>query len=94
MRPMKKKIRSGAKPLQQSACRFAENSAHISNTKEKLNLNSSSPIYARCTLKDRPLTTNACMPQYTGWKTNNFSVKFNGADNCFKMRNGSLVVGT
>jgi len=32
---MKKKIRSGSKPLHQSACHFAKNRAHISNTNEK-----------------------------------------------------------
>lgn len=79
------------KPLQQLACRFAEMRANNVNTQQNSIIKISGPLNARCTLKERPLTANVCMPQYTGWRINGFSIKIS-ADNCVKMKDGSLVV--
>lgn len=53
---------------------------------------SNGPINAYCRLKERPLTLNSSTPQYTGWKTDKFSIKINNADNCVEMKNGSFVL--
>lgn len=46
MQPLKKKIRSGMKPLQQLACRFAE--IRTNQTNKQTNINLPGPINARC----------------------------------------------
>lgn len=79
------------KPLQQLANRFAENRINHIHFKNKSS-QSYGPINAYCKLKERPLTTNSCLPQYTGWKTNKFTIKINNSDNYVKIKNGSLVL--
>jgi len=79
------------KPLQQLANRFAENRINHIHFKNKSS-QSNGPINAYCKLKERSFTTNSCLPQYTGWKTNKFTIKINNSDNCVKIKNGSLVL--
>lgn len=90
MQPIKKKVRSGMKPLHQLVNRFAEHRINHMSSQRNQNIHSSGPINAHCTFKVRPLTSNACTPQYTGWKTDKFSIKIN--DSCIEMKNGSFVL--
>lgn len=62
------------------------------NIQQNSTIKMSGPLNARCTLKERPLTANVCMPQNTGWRIYGFSIKINSADNCVKIKDGSLVV--
>lgn len=91
MQPLKKKIKSGVKPLQQLVRRYAEEKILWHNQKLKPE-NCNSSINYQCKIKNRPLIENSCDPQFTGWKMPNFVLKLNKADNCVKMQNNDIVV--
>lgn len=90
MQPLKKKIKSGVKPLQQLVRRYAEDK--VLWQKENLEPNIFiGPFKYQCKNKNRPFTEYDCEPQHTGWKMNNFILKLNMADNCVKMVNNDIV---
>jgi len=90
MQPLKKKIKSGTKPLQQLVRRYAE------GKKYQLNINENKiclgPIKMQHKLKNRPMTQDVCEPQFAGWKTEKFILKLNEANNCVKMKNSDIVL--
>jgi len=90
MQPLKKKIKSGVKPLQQLARRYAE-SRIVLLFKNSLNSKSGS-INVHTNNKHRPLLQETCKPEYTGWKNDKFIVKLNNADNCFMVENGDIIL--
>lgn len=90
MQPLKKKIKSGVKPLQQLARRYAE-SRILLLSKNSLNSKNGS-IHVHTNNKDRPILQETCKPEYTGWKNDKFIVKLNNADNCFMVENGDIIL--
>lgn len=90
MQPMKKKIRTGVKPLQQLIRRYSEDRIFFSK-KEELNKHIG-PLSVQCKFKIRPTTTDGCEPYYAGWRTDKFVLKINKADNCVRMINGDIVI--
>lgn len=92
MQPLKKKIKTGVKPLQQLALRYAEIRAYNHYTHENLSyINKNGPINIRNKLENRPMLQEACEPQFSGWRTRKFSIKLNKANNHVKMINGDIV---
>ncbi|KAF0716298.1 Uncharacterized protein FWK35_00027744, partial [Aphis craccivora] len=49
------------------------------------------PINAVCQ-SDRPLISGTGFPHYTSWHFECFTVKINSADNCIKLKNGSIII--
>lgn len=45
-----------------------------------------------CKIKNRPLVSETCKPQYIGWLTKNFNIKLNNADCYVKLKSGQMVV--
>lgn len=90
MQPLKKKIKTGAKPLQQLIRRYVEEKQLQLNKKPEF-LESTGPFNAHCKLKIRPMTNDSCDPQYSGWKTDLFILKLNESDNCVQMKNQDIV---
>ncbi|MBW0553830.1 hypothetical protein O181_093545 [Austropuccinia psidii MF-1] len=91
MQPMKKKIRTGVKPLQQLIRRYSEDEIFFSK-KEEPNKHNIGPLNVHCKFKIRPITIDGCEPYYSGWRTNKFVIKKNKADNCVRMINGDIVI--
>lgn len=90
MQPLKAKVRSGAKPLQQIVQRYAEERIlSCSAIPKSINLG---PINVQTKSKNKPMTDDASDPQYTGWRSKQFAMKLNSCDNCVKMINGDIVV--
>lgn len=50
------------------------------------------PIKMQKELENRPITQDGCKPQFSGWKTENFVLKLNKANNCVKMKTGDLLL--
>lgn len=90
MQPIKKKIKCGAKPLQQLVRRYAEEKQLQINKKPAI-VESSGPFNAYCKLKVRPMTNDSCEPQYSGWKTDTYILKLNEGDNCVEINNQDIV---
>jgi len=90
MQPMKKKIRTGVKPLQQLIRRYSEDRIFFSK-KEEPN-KPIGPLNVQCKFKNRPITIDGCEPCYAGWTTEKFVLKINKADNCVGMINGDIVI--
>jgi len=91
MQPLKKKIKSGMKPLQQLVRRYAEEKkiCQLNKNENKICLG---PVNMQHKLKNRPMIQDVCEPQFTGWKTEKFVLKLNKANNCVKMKSGDLVL--
>lgn len=91
MQPIKKKVRSGVKPLQQIIRRYEEHRAYsvsFSNSKTE----AYGPIRVKYDKKNRPLVSNVGDPQYSGWRTPKFTVKLNQANCCVKLQNNLIMV--
>lgn len=91
MQPLKKKIKSGVKPLQQLVRRYTEDQILFKDENQK-SKNSLGPINYRCKLKNRPMTNDVFEPQFTGWRMKRFVIKLNSSDNCVKMKNNDVVL--
>jgi len=92
MQPLKKKIKSGVKPLQQLVRRYTEDQILFKDENQNSNKNSLGPINYRCKLKNRPMTNDVFEPQFTGWRMKRFVIKLNSSDNCVKMKNNDVVL--
>lgn len=83
------------KPLQQLIHRYAERRAIYASAD---NVCQSSkrhygPINVQGKKTNRPMLSNFCEPQYTGWRTQyDFSIKLDNANNCVKMSNNDIVL--
>lgn len=90
IQPLKKKIKSGVKPIQQLARRYAE-SRILFMSKNRLNTTNDS-IKVHTNNKYRPILQELCKPEYTGWKNDKFIIKLNNADKCFEVENGDIIL--
>lgn len=90
MQPLKKKIKSGVKPLQQLVRRYTEEKI-LWDSQKSASENYNVPFNFQCKFKNRPFTEDSCEPQFTGWKMKNYIIKLNKADSCVKMKNGDIV---
>ncbi|XP_050525145.1 uncharacterized protein LOC126896421 [Daktulosphaira vitifoliae] len=91
MQPIKKKVRSGVKPLQQIIRRYKEHRAYsisFSNSKKE----PYGPIWVKCDNKNRPLVSGVGDSQYSGWRTPKFTIKLNKANCCVKLKNNLIMV--
>lgn len=91
MQPLKKKIKSGMKPLQQLVRRYTEEKK-ICQLNKNENTVCPGPVKMQHKLNSRPMTQDVCEPQFTGWKTEKFVIKLNKANNCVKMKSGDIVL--
>jgi len=93
MQPLKKKIKSGVKPLQQLARRYAEKRAY-SNCMLTNQSNEScyGPIKLQNIHQNRPMLPDVCEPQFSGWKNERFSLKLDKANSCVKLISGVYVL--
>lgn len=87
----KKKIGSGAKPLQQLICRYEEHRTYAVNmiNDQKVELG---PINTICQNRNRPLIFGIGSPQFSGRRTENFVITINKSDCCVKTNNGSILL--
>lgn len=94
MQPLKKKIKTGMKPLQQLTRRYAERRAFYNYEKSNPDELKSiyGPINTHCKQIFRPVIDDSCLPHYSGWKTTDgLILKIDGANNCVEMINGNIV---
>lgn len=76
--------------MQQLVRRYAEDKKCQSNLEEiKIYIG---PIKMQKEFDYRPITQDGCYPQFSGWKTENFVLKLNKANNCVKMKTGDLLL--
>lgn len=93
MQPLKKKIKSGFKPLQQLIRRYTEEKMTELNSKHESKSESTyGPFNAKFKLKHRPITIDSGDPQFTGWKMEKYILKLNNGDNCILMNNNDIVI--
>ncbi|XP_022160042.1 uncharacterized protein LOC111026297 [Myzus persicae] len=93
MQPLKKKIKTGVRPLQQLARRYAEKRAYSSYMLTNQSKESCyGPIKLQNVNQNRPMLPDVCEPQYTGWKNESFSLKLDKANSCIKLISGAYVL--
>jgi len=91
---LKKKIKTGMKPLQQLTRRYSERRLNYDYEKSNPEDLKSfcGPINTHCKETNTPMVDDSCTPQYSEWRTlDGLVLKIDDANNCVKMLNGNIV---